>query len=155
MVDQANTSIATSRALSRLKKVFLNFSGPSDAKGVLRYPGDTFKVGIRVGGTRYPQHDIDNNVDAHYHLKKCLGHDLDGRMALNITPAEWKSTKYTLGMRFEKDESFGSGLSLKQGELFTTMMTGIDTSTVSECFVIMEHDVIISIMDQGAAQVFD
>ena len=58
-------------------------------------------------------------------------------------------------MRFEKDESFGSGLSLKQGELFTTMMTGIDTTAVSECFVIMEHDVIISIMDQGAAQVFD
>ena len=155
MVDQANTSIATSRALSRLKKVFLNFSGSTDAKGTFRYPGDNFKVGVRVGGTRYPQHDIENNVDAHLHLKNCLGHNLDGRMALNITPAEWKSTKYTLGLRFEKDESFGSGLSLKQGELYTTMMTGIDTSAVNECFVIMKHDVIISIMDQGAAQVFD
>ena len=80
---------------------------------------------------------------------------LDGRVALSITPAEWKSTKDTLGLRFEKDESSGSGLSLEQGELYTTMMTGIDTTAVNERFAIVWDDVIISIMDQGAAQVFD
>ena len=36
MVDHANTSISTARALSRLKKVFLNFKGSSDDASVLR-----------------------------------------------------------------------------------------------------------------------
>ena len=78
-----------------------------------------------------------------------------GQWALNIDVADWKTTKYCLGLRFDKDESFASGLSLRQGELFTTMLTGVDTSLASECTLVMEHDVIISIMDQGAAQVFD
>ena len=109
MVDHANTSISTARALSRIKKVFLNFQGSSDDASVLRYPGASFKMGVRIDGERIPVNDVEDNVDAHYHLKNCLGHDRDGRMSLNITPAEWKSTKYTLGFGFEKDENFGSG----------------------------------------------
>ena len=112
-------------------------------------------MGIRIDGERIPVNDVKNKVDAHYHLKNCLGHDRDGRMSLNITPDQWKSTKYVLGFGFEKDENFGSGKSLKMGGLMTTMLTGVDTGAVNELFTIMEHDLVISIGDQATCQVFD
>lgn len=155
MVDHANTSISTARALSRPKKLFLNFKGPADDASVLRYPGASFKMGIRIDGERIPVNDVEDNVDAHYHLKSCLGHDRDGRMSLNIDPAQWASTKYTPGFGFEKDEHFGSGKSLKMGGLQTTMLTGVDTSAVDEMFTIMAHDLVISIGDHATCQVFD
>ncbi len=65
MVDHTNTSIATSRAPSPLKRVFLNFKGSTDSAAVLRYPGDSFKLGIRIDGERIPVNDIENKADAH------------------------------------------------------------------------------------------
>ena len=112
-------------------------------------------MGIRIDGERIPVNDVENKVDAHYHLKNCLGHDRDGRMSLNITPDQWKSTKYVLGFGFEKDENFGSGKSLKMGGLMTTMLTCVDTGAVNEFFTIMEDDLVISIGDQATCQVFD
>ena len=138
-----------------MKKVLLNFKGSSDDASVPRYPGANFKMGIRIDGARIPVNDVESAVDAHYHLKNCLGHDRDGRMSLTVSPAEWKSAKYTLGFGFEKDENFGSGKSLKMGGLMTTMLTGVDTSVVNELFTILEHDLVISIGSEATCQVFD
>ena len=50
-VASADMSIATSRSVSRLKKISINFLGSSDQEWkVYRYPGADFKIGARWSG---------------------------------------------------------------------------------------------------------
>ena len=75
---------------------------------------------------------------------------------MNVTPAEFVSTKWNLGLGFEKQDGiYATGQILKQGELTVTSFKGLDTTTVNRCFVMYEHDVILSLSDQGAASVWD
>ena len=50
---------------------------------------------------------------------------------------------------------YATGQSLKQGELTVTSFKTLDTATVNRCFVMYEHDVILSLSDMGSATVWD
>jgi hypothetical protein len=121
-------SINITRALSRLKSVFLTSVGkPGDVVGddVLgTYPhmflkdwndfyhpmasstnygsNQEFEVSLQIGGKRFPEYPLRSQAETYSALRKCLGIQQSSFHSIDINPYEYGSHKFVIGIDTEK-----------------------------------------------------
>ena len=174
-----NPSLNITRALSKLKSVFLTLVGstpsPSiyDDVGVHGYAflkpwndfyhpmafcphyiaGQEFEVALQIGSKKFPDYPLRTQAETYSALRKCMGIQSSTFHSIDIDPFEYRTHKFIVGIDTEKvlQASF-SGENLKAGSLLTLMMKNLGTESVlypTGAYVTMHCDCIMNIRDTG------
>ena len=112
-----------------------------------------FEISLQLGSKRYPEYPLTSQAETFAALKKCMGIQQSSFHSLDISPHEYRSHKFIVGIDLEKSlQSAFSGENIKSGALLTLMMKNI--GTVSENYptnitVVMHADCILNIRDTG------
>ena len=129
VITSLNTTVNVSRALTRLKGVFVTMS--TDSGGALEVDNFYHPMGggydhdkelefeMQIGSKKFPEYPIRSAAEAFYQLRKALGvHDVNAQMDISATA--FRSTKYVVAIDTEKvlGSSF-SGYNSKSGDLLT------------------------------------
>ena len=149
---QDKPSINVSRALTRLKSVFVtldkdlegtnagtrsslvgrkqwnDFFSPmfeNNAGGELTHvAAGEFEFQIQVGSKLFPEYPIRSHAEAFYQLKKTLGIQSSNVHSFDITAAEYRDHKMILGIDTEKVLEAGfTGLNTRSGDLMTVKLS--------------------------------
>ena len=173
--------INVSRALTRLKSVFVtlhrteeataitrkfwnNFHSPmaTDQTAALKHNSDgEFEFQLQIGSKLFPEYPIRSHNEAYYQLAKTLGVQASAVHNFDIASREYRSTKFILGTDCEKvlDASF-TGLNTRAGDLMTVKFDyKASTATLAarkadRIHIILHSDQILEIRDSGC-QVYD
>ena len=173
--------INVSRALTRLKSVFVtlhrteeataitrtfwnNFHSPmaTDQTAALKHNSDgEFEFQLQIGSKLFPEYPIRSHNEAYYQLAKTLGVQASAVHNFDITSREYRSTKFILGTDCEKvlDAGF-TGLNTRAGDLMTVKFDyKASTATLAarkadRIHIVLHSDQILEIRDSGC-QVYD
>ena len=99
-----------------------------------------------------PEYPIWSTQEAFYQLRKCLGVHATSFHSIDITPIEYKSTKYIVGIDTEKVLSAGfTGLNTKAGDLMTVKFNRMPTDATApdKMYIILHADIVMNIRDTG------
>jgi hypothetical protein len=149
-------SINVTRALSRLKSVFVSFDNVgTPLSGGQNSHLDVYKkswsdlfhpmaftdqsmydnryeveYSLQVGSHLFPSYPIRSLSEAFYQLRKCMGVHSSNFHSLDITPAQYRSHKFILGFDMEKNLGTAfTGLNVKNGSLISLKMRGTGTES--------------------------
>ena len=172
-------SLNITRAISKLKSVFLTLVGPrvmnaqdpvskvgwavlknmndfyspmcSEQFGYL--PGQEFEVQLQIGSKKFPEYPLRTQAETFASLRKCLGINNSTFHSIDITGQEYRLHKFIVGLDTEKvlQASF-SGENLKSGSLLTLMMKNLGSESAlypTGAYVTMQCDCIMNIRDTG------
>ena len=172
-------SVNITRALSRLKSVFCTFSGRTPLTtlfnklhdydyafskdfnnfyhpmaGQMHYHKQfEFEISLQIGSKKFPEYPLTTQADTFAALKKCMGIQQSSFHSLDISPHEYRSHKYIVGIDLEKSlQSAFSGENIKNGSLLTLMMKNIGNTPENyptNITVVMHADCILNIRDTG------
>ena len=175
-------SLNITRAMSKLKSVFMTLSGPpiynqndpvskvgwallkswndfyspmcSEQYGYL--PDQEFEVQLQIGSKKFPEYPLRTQAEQFSALRKCLGINNSTFHSVDISGAEYRLHKYIIGIDTEKvlQASF-SGENLKAGSLLTIMMKNVGTDSAfypQSATVTMHCDCIMNIQDTGVTR---
>ena len=112
---------------------------------------------MQIGSKQYPEMPITSNQEAFYQIRKCLGVVATTFHSLDITPFDYQSVKYIIGIDTEKCLGAGSeGLNTKAGDLMTLKFNKMKTdgSASDKVYIVMHADMIMNIRDSGV-EVFE
>jgi hypothetical protein len=88
-------------------------------------------------------------------MLQCIGKSNQSWSPVNIKGYEYCSNKHIMGMCLQRvPGGFSTGLSTRAGDLVRVQLNNIDPTYVDTALLIMSHDVIIELREQGV-QVFD
>ena len=112
------------RALSRLKSVFITLDKPAPDSAIVYKdwnsfysPMESYATGVygkynsngeiadfqlQLGSKLYPEYPIRSHAEAYYQLRKCLGVQSSSVHNFDITSNEYRNRKFVLGIDFEK-----------------------------------------------------
>ena len=184
IVNGPDYSTSVTRSLSRLKSVFLTFSGgafgdptsnalpvsglemrkwwndfyhPGFAHNVL-LSGDEVEIQLQIGSKYFPEYPIKSQAEAMYQLRKTLGITGSSWHGIDIRPDDYKNCKFIVGIDTEKmlDAGF-TGLNTKAGDLMTIRLKqpGVPANALINMLHITLHsDCVMEIRDSGV-QVMD
>jgi hypothetical protein len=185
---QATTStdknlINVSRALTRLKSVFVTLQKTEPTNEPMRKPWNTFHSPMRtenkstlahtaagefefqlqIGSKLFPEYPIRSHNEAYYQLAKCLGVQASALHNFDISAREYRSNKLILGTDCEKvlDAGF-TGLNTRAGDLMTVKFdmnktvnaTDLAARKPDRIHIVLHSDQILEIRDSGC-QVYD
>jgi len=174
VVSGKDVSVNMSRAISRLKSVFialyrapatakpedkewLNFYHPMSA--VTSYSkAHELEFQIQIGSKLYPEYPIRSLSESFAQLKKSVGILGSNFHSLSISPKQYRNQHFIVGV--DTEMSIGAswtGKSTKTGDLLTVKMKGdssIEAVMPTQMMVVLHSDNILQISDSGT-QVFD
>jgi hypothetical protein len=158
-------SVNISRALTRLKSVFVTLYNPSThAKlgeaNFFYHPMSTqalegsflseeHQMWIQIGSQKFPEYPINSCSEAFYHLKKTVGSHMF------IYNRWFRTSKYIIGIDTEKIAGAGfTGLNTKAGDLLTINFrdcnyNNVATTVPQKIFCALHYDAILNIRDNG------
>ena len=106
---------------------------------------------MRIGSRLIPESAIEDDTTAYYQLHKALGAHKDATRSINISKADYESTKYLLCLSTEKLEGEPwSGISLKNGDLTTLQVK--NAGGVGYQFAVLEHELVLSLGEVNEIQ---
>lgn len=155
ILGQDKPSINVSRALTRLKSVFVtldkdlegtnagsraalvgrkqfnDFFSPmhqNNGGGELQHvAAGEFEFHVQIGSKLFPEYPIRSHAEAYYQLKKTLGVQSSNVHSFDITAAEYRDNKLILGIDTEKVLEAGfTGLNTRSGDLMTVKLSYAD-----------------------------
>jgi len=162
VITSLNSTVNVSRALTRLKGVFVTMS--TDSGGALEVDNffhpmagnyDSTKeleFEMQIGSKKFPEYPIRSAAEAFYQLRKALGvHDVNAQMDISAT--EFRSSKYVIAIDTEKvlGSSF-SGYNSKSGDLLTLKQKPTGNATLAgncKLHYCLHFDSIMNIKDAG------
>ena len=174
VVSGKDVSVNMSRAISRLKSVFvalyrapgtakpedkewLNFYHPMSA--VASYSkAHELEFQIQIGSKLYPEYPIRSLAESFAQLKKSVGILGSNFHSVSISPKQYRNQHFIMGV--DTEMSIGAswtGKSTKTGDLLTVKMKGdssIEAVMPTQMMVVLHSDNILQISDSGT-QVFD
>jgi len=162
VITSLNTTVNVSRALTRLKGVFVTLSKSSSQEvdnfyhpmgGNYVYEKE-LEFEMQIGSKKFPEYPIRSVSEAFYQLRKALGyHDVNAQM--DISGPEFRSNKFVVAIDTEKvlGSSF-SGYNSKSGDLLTLKLkpTGdatLEALTTTKLHYCLHFDSILNIHDGG------
>ena len=162
VITSLNTTVNVSRALTRLKGVFVTLSKSSSQEvdnfyhpmgGNYVYEKE-LEFEMQIGSKKFPEYPIRSVSEAFYQLRKALGyHDVNAQM--DISGTEFRSSKFVVAIDTEKvlGSSF-SGYNSKSGDLLTLKLkpTGdatLEAATTTKLHYCLHFDSILNIRDVG------
>ena len=176
MVGQ-NQNINVTRALTRLKSVFINIdkqrAGKNTQAAALHAsktfndffhsmggnatnvydPGREVELQIQIGSKLFPEYPIRSLGEAFYQLKKTLGIHTSSFHNIDIPEIMYRNRKFIVGIDTEKVLSAGfTGLNTKAGDLMTIRVKQASTDGASQADkmqIILHADMILNIRDTG------
>ena len=162
VITSLNTTVNVSRALTRLKGVFvtLSKSNSQEVDNFYHPMGGNYEYAkelefeMQIGSKKFPEYPIRSVAEAFYQLRKALGlHDVNAQM--DISGTEFRSSKFVVAIDTEKvlGSSF-SGYNSKSGDLLTLKLkpTGdatIPGGTTAKLHYCLHFDSILNIKDAG------
>ena len=177
---QQKVRLNVTRALSRLKNVFLTLNQNTYPAGNVRYKewnsfyspmefytGDTLnswdadgEIGdfqIQIGSKLFPEYPIRSHAEAYYQLRKTLGKH-DQHNSFDITQHEYRCRKMILGIDMEKVLEAGyTGINTRAGDLMNIRFdhaSSVDARWATSMHIVLTSDQILEVRDSGV-QVFD
>ena len=184
VAGQDAPSINVSRALTRLKSVFItltkdavnnrankpgmkfwnDFFSPmweSNYAGVWTHdPNGEFEFQLQIGSKLFPEYPVRSHNEAFYQLKKTLGVQASAVHNFDVTASQYRSNRFILGTDCEKvlDAGF-TGLNTRAGDLMTVKFKyaskGANNANLADrLHIVLHSDQIMEIRDTGV-QVFD
>ena len=162
VITSLNTTVNVSRALTRLKGVFVTMS--TDSGGALEVDNFYHPMGggydhdkelefeMQIGSKKFPEYPIRSAAEAFYQLRKALGvHDVNAQMDISATA--FRSSKYVIATDTEKvlGASF-SGYNSKSGDLLTLKQKPLGNATLAgncKLHYCLHYDSIMNIKDAG------
>ena len=162
VITSLNTTVNVSRALTRLKSIFVSMSQSGGHEvnnfwhpmaGIYDHDKE-LEFECQIGSKKFPEYPIRSSAEAFYQLRKALGvHDVNAQM--DISSKEYRNTKYVLGVDMEKvlGASF-SGYNSKSGDLLTLKQKPIGTAALDnsksyKMHYCLHYDSIMNIRDAG------
>ena len=160
------TTVNVSRALTRLKSVFVSLSNV-EPSGTLKEVNNFFhpmgivydKVEklcfeIQIGAIKYPKYLFCSLAEAFYQLRKALGlQSVNALMAIN--PTEYREKKFVIGIDTEKVLASFSGYNSWAGDLTVLRLKptegDIRTAGTLKLHYVLHSDSIMQIMDSGVS----
>ena len=174
-------AVSVTRAVSRLKSVFINFDGgrnDGSDKGLFHRNFNTFMgpmyggdyVGgeydfnkelqwqLQIGSKMFPEYPCRSMAETFYQLKKALGIHGSAYHSVAITDEQYRNDHFIIGIDTEKILEAGfTGLNTKSGDLMVVRGKGANAnlpSWATNIYIILHTDQILEIRDTGC-QVFD
>ena len=155
----SNISINISRAVSRLKSLFITLDGnannndvdnlkefnnfwnpmavkPANAQGVTPPGGDydsgkEMELQVQIGSKLFPEYPMRSVSEQFGQLKKALGVHHSAFHSLDITPEQYRSYKWIAAIDTEKVlEAAFTGLNTKAGDLMTIKLKPADAANM-------------------------
>jgi hypothetical protein len=175
-------AVSVTRAVSRLKSVFINFNGVNDDATDKRMfhksfnnfvgpmKGDDYVGGeydynkelqwqLQIGSKMFPEYPCRSMAETFYQLKKALGIHGSAYHSVAITDEQYRNDHFIIGIDTEKILEAGfTGLNTKAGDLMVVRGKGANanmtTQWANSMYIILHTDQILEIRDTGS-QVFD
>lgn len=177
-ITSSDFAINVSRAVTRLKSVFINFDNRT-GDNVVHKNMNTFVspmtdadfVGaeydytkelqwqLQIGSKMFPEYPVRSIAETFYQLKKALGIHGSAFHSLSITPSQYRNDHFIIGIDTEKILEAGfTGLNTRSGDLMIVRgkyaNSNSSTSWANAIYMILHTDQILEIRDTGC-QVFD
>jgi hypothetical protein len=156
IAGQDNPLLNVSRAISRLKSVFVtlnkdktgaranhvgikfwnDFFSPmwdGNSDGTLTHrPDGEFEFQLQIGSKLFPEYPIRSHNEAYYQLKKTLGVHASSLHNFDISPVSYRSNKLVIGTDCEKvlDAGF-TGINTRAGDLLTVKLKYADKGALA------------------------
>jgi hypothetical protein len=179
-VLSSDIAVNITRALTRLKSVFITFDGPhtgssTDWIPLLKTtnnfihpmnssatydPTKEMEFQIQIGSKLFPEYPVKSLGEAYYQLRKTLGIASSNWHSMNIAEAHYRNFRFIVGIDTEKVLAAGfTGLNSKAGDLMTLKFKALSGGTVATdlpqlMYVHLHADCILNIRDTGV-EVFD
>ena len=152
-------SINITRALSRLKSVFMTLVGTPASSNTDDSVGDSgganrmflkawndfyhpmaaqalyrsskeFEVQLQIGGKKFPEYPLRSLAESYSALRKCMGIQSSTFHSIDIDPFEYRTRKFIVGIDTEKVlQASFSGENIKNGSLLTILMKNVSNNT--------------------------
>jgi hypothetical protein len=177
-LTSSDFAINVSRAVTRLKSVFINFDNRT-ADNVAHKNMNTFVssmtdtdfVGadydyskelqwqLQIGSKMFPEYPVRSLAETFYQLKKALGIHGSAFHSLSITPDQFRNDHFIIGIDTEKILEAGfTGLNTRSGDLMVVRgkyaNSNSATTWANAIYMILHTDQILEIRDTGC-QVYD
>ena len=179
-VLSADIAVNVTRALTRLKSVFVTFDGPhtgasqqwiSLLKSTNNFihpmnssgfynPAKEMEFQIQIGSKLFPEYPVKSLAEAYYQLRKTLGVASSTFHSLNIPEFHYRNFKFIVGIDTEKVLAAGfTGLNSKAGDLMTLKFKALSGGAVPGdlpqlMYITLHADCILNIRDTGV-EVFE
>ena len=173
-------AVNITRALTRLKSVFITFDGPhtgasTDWIPLLKttnnfiHPMNSsatydstkeFEFQIQIGSKLFPEYPVKSLAEAFYQLRKTLGVASSSFHSISITEANYRNFRFIAAIDTEKVLAAGfTGLNSKAGDLMTLKFKALSGGAVPTdlpqlMYVHLHADCILNIRDTGV-EVFE
>ena len=176
-VSGQDVSVNVSRAISRLKSIFVSFyKAPATATAVdkewlnFMHPmtasanynkGYELETQIQVGSKLFPEYPLRSTSEAYAQLKKSVGILGSNFHSMSITPAQYRNEHFVIGIDTEKAIGASwTGTNTRAGDLLSVRVKAQDKSTLTsalmpdQLFIVLHSDQIVEISD-GGCSVYD
>jgi hypothetical protein len=158
-ITATDFAVSVTRAVSRLKSVFINFDGthPEDASATddaqffhrsfntfmspmtnAKFSGadydfnKEFQWQLQIGSKMFPEFPCRSMAETFYQLQKALGIHGSAFHSLSITPAQYRNDHFIIGVDTEKILEAGfTGLNTKSGDLMVVRGKGANANLPS------------------------
>ena len=176
---QQKVRLNVTRALTRLKNVFITLDKSYPADNVLYKPWNSFyspmenytadvlnsfnaegeiaDFQVQIGSKLFPEYPIRSHAEAYYQLRKTLGKH-DQHNSFNITQHEYRCRKFIMGIDMEKVLEAGyTGINTRAGDLMNVRFdhaSAAQATWATQMHIVLTSDQILEIRDSGV-QVFD
>ena len=178
-VSGQDLSVNISRAISRLKSVFvsfyktptthaatdkewLNFMHPMEYAGGLLYDkGYEMEFQMQIGSKLYPEYPIRSLSESFSQLKKSVGILGSNFHSVSITPKQYRVDHFVVGIDTEKALGASyTGINTRSGDLLSVRVKAQDKATLTttkmpdQMYVVLHSDCVLEVTDSGIS-VFD
>ena len=176
VVTDMQFGVNVSRAVTRLKSIFMTFLGPNTSYTKIKEFNNLWHpmaigsgayedfleldIQVQVGSKLFPEYPIRSVSEAFSQLRKTVGIHMTPFHSVDITPTHYRDKKFICAIDTEKvlDAGF-SGLNTRSGDLMTIKVKPVDTAGMAltkatKFFTVLHSDNILEIRDQGVA-IFD
>ena len=155
-------SVNITRALSRLKSVFVTFDQafaaakaanqdvhiqvwkkpwndffhPMSYKGFVYDHNYELEYQLQIGSKLFPEYPMRNLQECFYQLRKCMGTETSNFHSLDITPFDYRNHKHIVA--FDTEKMLGSaftGLNMKTGSLMTLKVKAANIATLTSAMM--------------------
>ena len=176
VVPDMQFSVHVSRAVTRLKSIFMTLLGPNTSKPHIKefnnlwHPMATgngayedfleLEMQVQIGSKLYPEYPIRSVSEAFSQLRKTVGIHQSPFHSISISASEYRDRKFICAIDTEKVLEAGfTGLNTRAGDLMTIKVKPVDTAGMlaikaTKVFTVLHCDNVLEIRDQGVA-IFD
>lgn len=162
VISNLNTTVNVSRALTRLKGVYVSLStddgGAKEVNNFYHPMGGVYDKAkelsfeMQIGSKKYPEYPMQSSSEQFYQLRKSIGvHNVNAQMDISAT--DYRNNKFVIGIDTEKvlGASF-SGYNSKSGDLTVLRLKPLGNATLAgncKMHYVLAFDSICNIRDAG------